>query len=444
MDLLLQIDEGRRFRTGVIEVIGNRLTRDDVIRRHVLLKPDRPLDSTVAKETETRLERLNLFAPRSVQVAIAPENQDNPGYRDVVVEVAETNTGSFNIGATAGSDGGIAGLFSITQRNFDVRDTPDTFGEFILGDAFRGGGQTFNILLSPGDRVRNFQISLSEPSMFDSDFSGTGRLYFRERLYGAYDEQRVGGEFTLGRRFGSLWTVNMPLRIEQVELNNIDADAPTEYFDDSESTLLNSMGINLVRSSVDRNTFPTAGYRIQAGIEQFGALGDDQFTVLNGELAQYFELEEDVLGRSTTLLLKARASYIPGAEDVAPFYERLYLGGQNFRGFALRGASPVGIRNDTGGVSDDAVGGNWLFFAGAELSKPLYQDFLAGVLFVDTGTVERDFGFSEYRASAGFGFRLVIPALSQVPLAFDFGFPLLKEDTDRERFFTFTLELPFN
>jgi outer membrane protein assembly factor BamA len=31
-----------------------------------------------------------------------------------------------------------------------------------------------------------------------------------------------------------------------------------------------------------------------------------------------------------------------------------------------------------------------------------------------------------------------------VPLAFDFGFPLLKEDTDRERFFTFTLELPFN
>ncbi len=444
VDLLLQIDEGRRFRTGVIEVIGNRLTRDDVIRRHVLLKPDRPLDSTVAKETETRLERLNLFAPRSVQVAVQPENPDNPGYRDVVVEVAETNTGSFNIGATAGSDGGIAGLFSITQRNFDVRDTPDTFGEFILGDAFRGGGQTFNILLSPGDRVRNFQISLSEPSMLDSDFSGSARLYFRERLYGAYDEQRVGGEFTLGRRFGSLWTVNFPLRLEQVELDNIDADAPTEYFADAESTFLNSIGVNLVRSSVDRNTFPTAGYRIQGGIEQFGLLGDEQFTVLNGELAQYFELEEDVLGRSTTLLLKTRASYIPGAEDVAPFYERLYLGGQNFRGFALRGASPVGVRNDTGGVSDDAVGGNWLFFAGAELTKPLYDDFLAGVLFVDTGTVERDFGFSEYRASAGFGFRLVIPQLSQVPLAFDFGFPVLKEDTDRERFFTFTLEVPFN
>jgi outer membrane protein insertion porin family len=236
----------------------------------------------------------------------------------------------------------------------------------------------------------------------------------------------------------------VPVKLEQVELDNIDADAPTEYFDDAESTFLNSVGINLVRTSVDRNTFPTAGYRIQGGIEQFGLLGDEQFTVFSGELAQYFELEEDVLGRSTTLLLKTRASYIPGAEDVAPFYERLYLGGQNFRGFALRGASPVGIRNDTGGVSDDAVGGNWLFFAGAELTKPLYQDFLAGVLFLDTGTVERDFGFSEYRASAGFGFRLVIPQLSNVPLAFDFGFPILKEDTDRERFFTFTLELPFN
>ncbi|HLP85190.1 MAG TPA: outer membrane protein assembly factor BamA [Phycisphaerales bacterium] len=444
VDLLLQIDEGRRFRTGVVEVIGNRLTRDDVVRRHVLLKPDRPLDATVAKETQTRLEKLNLFAPRSVEVAIQPENPDNPGYRDVVVEVAETNTGSFNIGATAGSDGGIAGLFSITQRNFDVSDTPDTVGEFFSGDAFRGGGQTFNILLSPGDRVRNFQISLTEPSMFDTDFSGSGRVYLRQRIYGAYDEERMGGQFTLGRRFGSLWTVAAPIRLEQVEISDIDADAPTEYFDDADSTFLNSVGITLTRTSVDRNTFPTAGYRIEGGIEQFGLLGDEQFTVLNGELAQYFELEEDVLGRSTTLLLRTRASYIPGAEDVAPFYERLYLGGQNFRGFALRGASPVGIRNDTGGVSDDAVGGNWLFFAGAELTKPLYQDFLAGVLFVDTGTVERDFGFSEYRASVGFGFRLVIPQLSNVPLAFDFGFPILKEDTDRDRLFTFTLELPFN
>ena len=444
VDLLLQIDEGRRFRTGVIEVIGNRLTRDDVVRRHVLLKPDRPLDSTVAKETQTRIEKLNLFDPRSVNVAVQPESPDNPGYRDVVVEVAETNTGSFNIGATAGSDGGISGLFSITQRNFDVQDTPDTLGEFFTGDAFRGGGQTFNILLSPGDRVRNFQISLTEPSMFDTDYAGSARVYYRQRVYGAYDENRAGGQFALSRRFGSLWTVNAPLRLEQVEIRNIDADAPTEYFDAAESKFLNSIGLNLVRTSLDRNTFPTAGYRIQAGIEQFGLLGEDQFTVLNSELAQYFELEEDVLGRSTTLLLKTQASYIPGAEDVAPFYERLYLGGQNFRGFALRGASPVGIRNDTGGVSDDSVGGNWLFFAGAELTKPLYQDFLAGVLFVDSGTVERDFGFSEYRVSVGFGARLVIPQLSNVPLAFDFGFPIMKQETDRDRLFTFTLELPFN
>jgi outer membrane protein insertion porin family len=360
------------------------------------------------------------------------------------VEVAETNTGSFNFGASAGSDGGIAGIFSVTQRNFDITDTPDTFGEFFTGEAFRGGGQTFSILISPGDRVRNFSIGLTEPSLFDTDFAGSARLSYRQRIYSSYDENRYGGVFSLGRKFGSLWNLSVPLRLEQVEIDNIDADAPTEYFEDAESTFINSIGINLSRSSVDRNSLPTKGYRIEVGAEQFGLLGDDNFQVLSAEYAQYFELERDVLGRSTTLLFKTRTAYIPGDETVAPFYERQYLGGQNFRGFALRGASPVGIRNDNGQVSDDPVGGNFMFFAGVEVVRPIFQDFLAGVVFLDSGTVERDFGFNEYRASVGLGFRLAVPALSNVPLAFDFGFPIMKQETDRERLFTFTLEVPFN
>ena len=38
----------------------------------------------------------------------------------------------------------------------------------------------------------------------------------------------------------------------------------------------------------------------------------------------------------------------------------------------------------------------------------------------------------------------VPPALSPAPLAFDFGFPIVKEDDDEERLFTFTIDLPFN
>ena len=46
------------------------------------------------------------------------------------------------------------------------------------------------------------------------------------------------------------------------------------------------------------------------------------------------------------------------------------MGGQNFRGFALRAVAPVGVRNDNGEPSDRTVGGNFMFFAGAELRHP--------------------------------------------------------------------------
>jgi outer membrane protein insertion porin family len=445
VDLLIQVSEGKRFRTGMISVVGNTITRDRVIRRQLTLQPGRPLDATAAKESEQRVANTRLFAPGSVKVALQPEDPQNaPGERDVVVEVGETNTGSFNIGVSAGSDGGVAGLISLSQRNFDITDTPDSLGEFFSSDSFRGGGQTLTFLVSPGDRVRNFELGLSDPALNDSEYSGSAKIFYRQRIYGAYDENRYGARFSVGRRFGSLWSLNVPIKIENVDLSDLDADAPKEYFDVADSRLINSVGLSLTRSSLDRLAFPTKGTRIEFGFEQYGFLGDEAFTRLNAEWSRYFLLEQDVVGRSTTLQLSARANYILGGEDVAPFYERNFLGGQNFRGFAFRRAGPVGFRNDNGQRGDDPVGGNWLFFAGAELTRPLIEESVAGAVFIDTGTVERELGFSEYRASVGVGIRLLIPQLGNAPLAFDFAIPVMKQDFDKSRLFTFTLDVPFN
>ena len=103
----------------------------------------------------------------------------------------------------------------------------------------------------------------------------------------------------------------------------------------------------------------------------------------------------------------------------------------------------MGIRNDTGTLGDDPIGGVFSFFAGAEVRQPVYEDIVSVVGFVDTGTVDTELSFADYRVSAGVGFRLRVPQLSPVPLAFDFGFPLLKEETDRTRIFTFTIDVPF-
>ena len=108
-----------------------------------------------------------------------------------------------------------------------------------------------------------------------------------------------------------------------------------------------------------------------------------------------------------------------------------------FRGFG------IGIRNDTHTPGDDPVGGSFLFALGAEINQPIYKDIFSVVGFVDTGTVQKHFGFSEYRVSAGFGVRFYIRQLSPLPIAFDFGFPILSQDTDRQRVLTFSLDVPY-
>ncbi|MBL8964659.1 MAG: BamA/TamA family outer membrane protein, partial [Phycisphaerae bacterium] len=111
--------------------------------------------------------------------------------------------------------------------------------------------------------------------------------------------------------------------------------------------------------------------------------------------------------------------------------------------FNYRTISPKGIRNDTKTLGDDPVGGTWSFFFGTEILQPLWSEVVAVVGFIDSGTVTNDPGFDQYRVSAGFGVRVYIPGLSPAPLAFDFGFPLVKYYGDRERVFTFSIDIPF-
>ncbi len=60
--------------------------------------------------------------------------------------------------------------------------------------------------------------------------------------------------------------------------------------------------------------------------------------------------------------------------------------------------------------------------------------------FVDTGTVEDtedSLSADRVRLTVGAGLRLTIPAMGPAPLAFDFGIPILSEDFDDERIFSF-------
>ncbi len=452
VDLLIRVREGRRFKTGLVRVTGNDVTQKKVVMRELDQVPDRPLNLTFRRgqgdrkvlDSERRLSETRLFEPQSVKMTVQAEDPANPGYRDLLVEVKETNTGSLSFGAAVTSDAGLIGTFGLTQRNFDLFDLPDSAGELFTGQAFRGAGQVFDIQLQPGTETQTYQISLSDPRLLDTDYTGSITGYYRTREYDEYDEARLGGRPSLGRRFGERWTAAVFARYEDIDITNVDENAIVDIFEVEGKSTISGVGARLVRSTVDSRFRPSRGTRFQAEIERVGAMGGDyNFTKLNAEHLLFVTVGEDFLGYKSVLQFKIAASYIPEGTDEAPIFERYFLGGRTFRGFDFRTISPKGIRQSDGSLTNEPSGGTFSFFTGVEIEKPVFQDLISVAAFIDTGTVAEEATFADYRVSAGLGLRVYIPALTPIPFAFDFGFPIIKRFGDQERVFSFSFDIPF-
>ena len=440
LDLLVAVQEGRSSIAGLLMVQGNFLTKDKVIRRLVRIRPGRPLDGTEVDRATDALRATRLF--NDVRVAVQQPAPETPEIRDVIVEVKERNTGSFNFGAGLASDSGIFGEFAFRQQNFDIADVPMTVEELISGRAFRGAGQSFDITLAPGNEVSLYSLSVTEPHLFESDVSAQFSGFYRTRIYNQFDEERLNAGVTLGQRLGDVWVGNASLGLERVELTNFDASTPIEVYDDRGPDLFAMIGASLRRTTFDDFMRPSKGSAIRVGVSKAVPLvGDVDFWQINTELTSFLTISEDFLGRKQVLKLRNDMGWIFAGE--APTYEKYYLGGRSFRGFAFRTVSPKTDQTLGGVDTNEPIGGDWLFFAGAQYEVPLVGEGLSGVLFVDSGTVTDTPGLDEYRVSVGFGVRLYIDALGPAPLAFDFGFPLMKQAEDEVQVFSFSAELPF-
>ncbi len=441
VDLLLNVFEGERAVTGLVLVQGNLLTKDKVIRRLIRIRPGRPLDARELELAEARIRQTNLF--NDVRATIQEPQPGSPGVRDLLIEVKEKDTGSINFGVGLGSDSGIFGEISLTQRNFDIADAPMSFSEFVQGRAFRGAGQTFNLALTPGTEVSNYSIAFGDPHIFDSEISFNVDALYRNRIFPEYSENRYGTSLGFGRRLGDRWNIGLVLGWQRISLDNFDPSTPIEVYDDRGPTTLPTVGVNLVRTTVDDFQRPTRGARIELGLRQAFGSDDASFATATAGVTSFFTLDEDYLGRKTTLRLSTESGWIFGGD--APVYEKFYLGGRSFRGFQFRTISPKA----TGSIAapntpiNEPIGGDWLFFAGAQYEVPIVDTFVAGVLFLDSGTVQANPGFNQYRVSVGVGFRLYLQALGPAPIAFDFGFPILKQEEDLTEVFSFSAELPF-
>jgi len=432
VELVYNIHEGKPFKLGRVLVKGNTRTQDKVVERELRVTPGQLYNSDEIQKANERLRAGGLFS--AVTITPIHTNPDSEDTRDLLIEVNEARTARFMIGAAISSNSGIAGDFTYEQRNFDITNWPSSFSELFSDRGFTGAGQTLRISIQPGTELTRARIDFIDPYVFDQPYTFGASAYLSQRIREDWNEDRLGAQFSLGKRFNDVWSGRLSLRAEDVEIRNIQNEelrAP-EVLELIGHNSITSVGVQIKRNTTNVPILPYQGSVTTAGWEHAGALGGefnfDKFTL---SYDWYHTVYEDLLERRTILAIRTDAGYITGD---APFFEKFYLGGiGSVRGFKYRGISP------RSGIDDDPIGGDFMAAGSVELNFPLAGDLLRGVTFFDAGTVNRELEFGTIRTSVGFGFRLTLPFFGQVPIALDFGFPITKDDKDDTRFFGFSL-----
>ena len=441
------VEENNEIYIEQIRVRGNIKTQDKVIRRELEFYPGERVDRSKVVESRSNLNRLQIFS--NVNITYEKGERSAPGNRHVVVTVEEQSTGRLILGFGVTSGFGIIGNFSITKRNFDATDLPDSF--YDIPDSFTGSGQTLNIVAQPGTRRSLYRFSLTEPYLFDTRNALTLSASVLTIIRDDYDEARasfaprIAHAFDFDRDF----VVSVGNRTEEVEITRIDNDAPADAFDvEGHTTVLAAN----TAARYDKVLYeylegPYDGTNSEVLYELAGGPlgGEVNFHKIETTNDFYYPLYTYQSGPDTlhhVISLTNRLGWIEPIEDdeSVPIFERFFLGGPNtVRGFQFREMGPHDGR--------DPVGGTAMLYGNLEYGFPLFQKVLRGVLFTDYGNLAtelNDVDFDETRLVLGGGLRVNFPFLGQpLPIGLYLGKAVKKESADRERLFLFTIGARF-
>lgn len=357
-----------------------------------------------------------------------------PGFVDVNIDVTEGRTGRLMFGVGVNSDAGVVGQITLQEDNFDILRFPRSWADITNGQAFRGRGQSFRLEAVPGSQVSRYLMSWQDPFFMGSDFSlGLSGFYYN-RFYDDWTEDRLGGRISLGYVLNRYWSASTALRLENVDVRDIATGIgpiPQDLEDVRGSNFLSTASFTLSYDTRDNSFNPSKGHNLDFTYEQgFGEFNYPRIDVSGGQYFTVFE-RPDGLGKH----ILSFTGQVGWTGDDTPIFERYYAGGySSFRGFEFRGVTPR--------EGNFEVGGEFMALGSAEYMFPLTAtDNIRAVVFSDFGTVEADAGVEDFRLTAGFGLRMVVPAMGPAPLAFDFAWPIMQEESDETRVFSFYVGL---
>ncbi|UCD58034.1 MAG: outer membrane protein assembly factor BamA, partial [Candidatus Hydrogenedentota bacterium] len=400
-----QVNERDLVYVAKVDIEGNVKTKDAVIRRELTVTPGERFDGSKIRRSRQKLLNTQFFK----DVYIETEPTDQPKHRNLIFEVEEQKTGTFNFGAGFSSNDALIGQIQITQNNFDLFNPP----------TFTGAGQKFNLAARPGTILSEYRLSIMEPFFMGYPFAVGFDLYFIDREYSEYDQQTMGAGIRLGKRITDFSSLGLGYTFSEYDISDVDQDAPQAIKEEEGTRTKSSVTLSFTNDTRDSYIDPTTGHRYTAAFELAGGpLGaETDFTKLLGEARWYMPLKEKFV-----LMTRIEAGVVEeyGDSDFVPLFERFFAGGSNsVRGYDFR---DVGPRED-----GDPVGGKSKLEGTLELSYPLI-DIIRVYAFFDFGQVWReieDFGQDKINTSVGLGAGLRTPL---GPIRIDYGFPLNPDD----------------
>ncbi len=436
VDVTMRMQEGEQYFVNKITFVGNSTTRDNVIRREMNLLENGVFNTEALKFSVRRLNQLGYFkqleeGQEGIDVAKTPGEKNKV---DVTLKLQEQNRNQLTFGAGVSQFEGFFGQLAFSTSNF------------------MGRGETLSLSLAAGSRTQFYQVSFSEPYLFDRPITAGIDVFKRQIQYiGAFTQESVGGNTVWGFRTGNFTRSFMQYSFERVsirDLNTLFTD-PTYVQNNpflQDSLLLNctptppteeqpnggvdcqSQGArtvskvvpSLVHNTVDNPIFPNTGKRLTVSMDIAGLGGNTRFLNPRVEAVKFWQHT-----RRTSLGARAEIEYIRpyGNSFALPIFERLFQGGEySVRGFDIRS---IGPRAANGVV----LGGNKSLLFNGE-----YLISIAGpvrlVLFYDAGQVlaeGQSYAWSEFKTSTGAEVRFFMPVLN-VPFRLIFAMNPQRED----------------
>ncbi|MDP2840606.1 MAG: outer membrane protein assembly factor BamA, partial [Syntrophales bacterium] len=326
VDVTYEINKGKLVYFNRINITGNSKTRDKVIRRHLSVVEGDLYSRTKLKNSYMALNQLRYFEEIDFQSEKGPDET----LTNVNIRVKEKATGMFSIGAGYSALDHAVVSAQVSQQNL--------FGR----------GQILSLKASIGASSQLYDISFTEPWLFDMPLWSKFDLWNLYREYDSYNLDSKGFGAILGY---PLWRYTTGYVGYRFSLNNVrDMKDTASYYIRKQAGETTSSGVTLTltRDSTNDVMFPSDGSKNSASVEYTGGplQGSISYTRYGANSAWFFPLPLD-----TVIGIRGRIGSIQGNDGKeVPIFERYYLGGIN----SLRGLREVG---PTDPATGDAIGG---------------------------------------------------------------------------------------